>query len=591
MSGTKAVVLLSGGLDSVVLTHHVMKEFGEDEVIGVFFDYGQLTAEKEYKCAERCIWQLKFQGYKAKLIRVDLKDAFLKDSSLFGKGENEEIPMRNLLFAVRGAQIALQEGADVVYAGFIDPLKPDGSRYVDTSPDFTEKVNEVFNLFGVQFCAPLLYAIKWDVAFYAKYYDIDLNDVWSCNFPVVKDNGEIEPCGKCGNCKFYEEAKEVVWKPSLKDLWFKHGMNVSDEFREAYMKEKVVEARLLINSSCNMTCKHCFYGFENGKTRSRELKLDEWFKLIDELAEFGIENFHFSGKEPLLNAKIFKLADYTRQKYPHITYEVVTNGKTVEKYLDQIVNAGFKRVILSFESFDEDFIRENYALKSLRLLKGKVPIAVYVDLTQFSYDKLEYNIHRLYEELDVRDFWVRPVYYYGNAVGIENVLLTNEQVYEVYLMLKRLAEELKDAKIAFHIKDSYVEGIIPIDEKRGGTFYKDLHYVMKTGDEYLGNGFSMHLQMFCTKYAKQITIQSDGWMLGCGVEVCHSNYDEKSAGNIRDDSVLNIVKRGKERTLEIIAGNLACRTTNGCNICAGGCTSKNYCYNFKSATLNPFGEH
>ena len=154
MSGTKAVVLLSGGLDSAVLTHHVMKEFGEGEIIGVFFDYGQLTAEKEYKCAERCIWQLKFQGYKAKLIRVDLKDAFPKGYSLFGEGENEEIPMRNLLFAVRGAQIALQEGADMVYAGFIDPIKPDGSRYVDTSPDFTEKVNEVFNLFDVQFCAP-----------------------------------------------------------------------------------------------------------------------------------------------------------------------------------------------------------------------------------------------------------------------------------------------------------------------------------------------------------------------------------------------------------------------------------------------------
>jgi 7-cyano-7-deazaguanine synthase in queuosine biosynthesis/MoaA/NifB/PqqE/SkfB family radical SAM enzyme len=584
----KSIVLLSGGLDSVVTAHHVAKELGES-LVGILFDYGQVTVDRELSCARKTIEKLREEGYEAEL-KICSLNTLANKTSLGGNGDSEEIPLRNLEFIVRAARLAKQIGADRIFAGFINPMNPDGSRYADTTPEFVEKLNAVTSLFGVELYAPFVNHSKTDIGFLAKYYGIDvIYDTWSCNYPIgVYPN--IEECGKCDNCNFRNNY-HVNFPKSLNEIWFEHGFEMSDAFRKAYMNEKVTEARLMVNSSCNMSCKHCYYGFENGKTVSPELKLDEWHRIIDQLVDFGIERFHMSGKEPLLNHRIFRLTDYIKKYHPHIEYEVVTNGKTVEKLYHEIINAGFKRVVLSFESFDEDYIRENYALKSLKLLQGKVPLAVYVDVHKGTAPLVKSNLTRLYNELGIRDFWVRPIYYYGEAEGITDSILDNEMCYQLYKDVKEMAAGMTGAKVSFHVKDSFIEGMLPLDEAENGTLADDVTYIMKTGDDYISDNMFMYLQMFCTKYGSQITVQSDGWMLGCGVEVCHSNYDQRSAGSLRNESVLDIVRRGKERTLDLIIGNLSCRTKNGCNVCAGGCTSKNYCYNFQSAELNPFGEH
>ena len=580
MENRKSVLLLSGGLDSVTLAHYILKHprLREEEVLALFIDYGQSFVEEEYKRADSCVWGLRFQGYNIKLKRLDVRGQY--DLT------NVEVPLRNLSFAVIASQQAVNIGADVVYLGVIDANTE--NPYVDTSPEFFEKLNAVMELFGVYINTPFIEKIKGEVASLARYFDLKREDFWSCNTPIIHENGELETCGECGNCKFYAtEFKEAMEIETLNTLWYDGGMDISEKFKRHYVLENVYEARIMVNSSCNMACKHCYYGFANGKTCSPELKLEEWYEIFDRLSEFGIQQFHFSGKEPLLNNRIFKMIDYIKEHHPHIKYEVVTNGKTVEKFREQIINAGFQRVILSFESFDEDFIRENYALQSLKLLQGEVPLATFIDLTTFSYDKLEANIRRLNSELGIRDFWVRPVYYYGGAETITDVLLTPEQTLDAYYLLHDLSYEL-DVSLTYHLKDSFIETMLQLDNDDKFTF--DFEYALKTGDGQIHPNFNFIPQMFCTKYAAQITVQSDGWMLGCGVEVCHSNYDKKSSGNVREQGILELVRAGKERTLELIVGTLGCRVSNGCNVCAGGCTSKNYCYTFQSDTMNPYGE-
>jgi len=53
-----ALILCSGGLDSVVTSHYVKKKLGYDKLIILFFDYGQRTIIAERRASKKCAFNL-----------------------------------------------------------------------------------------------------------------------------------------------------------------------------------------------------------------------------------------------------------------------------------------------------------------------------------------------------------------------------------------------------------------------------------------------------------------------------------------------------------------------------------------------------
>jgi 7-cyano-7-deazaguanine synthase len=200
----QAVIIVSGGLDSVTLLHKLVKEDGykPEDVLAITFYYGQ-RHEKEIFYA---IWQCDKLGVEHKTI--DLSD-FMKDfqSALTGHGNIPHIkemlgdpqpvsyvPFRNQLFLTITCGIAESVGATTVYYG---AQLHDLYGYWDCTEEFITQFNNLITLNRkniIKLKAPFIYFTKAQTAQKALDLKIDLSHTWSCY------NGREKACGTCPTC-------------------------------------------------------------------------------------------------------------------------------------------------------------------------------------------------------------------------------------------------------------------------------------------------------------------------------------------------------------------------------------------------------
>jgi 7-cyano-7-deazaguanine synthase len=210
MKGQKAVVLLSGGLDSSTLLHQLL--FEEFSVTGLTIDYGQRHRREllaAIQIAEKA-------GVDHKLIHMDsaLRPIFAEArSSQVGsfvpvpEGHYADetmkatiVPNRNmLLLAVAGAL------AESIGAGFVAYAAHAGDHpiYPDCRPEFYEscELTLVYATDGrVRLYAPFGKITKTDIVKRGSHYKVPFHLTYSCYA------GRPEHCGKCGTCVERREA-------------------------------------------------------------------------------------------------------------------------------------------------------------------------------------------------------------------------------------------------------------------------------------------------------------------------------------------------------------------------------------------------
>lgn len=196
MEKEKVVLLLSGGLDSVTLAHYLVK-IKDKEVIALFFDYGQEFVAKEFSSVLDCIEDLKGEGYPISL------GAFAKISNM-PVGDNGYIPQRNTILLSYAAQYAEKHGIREIYAGLVDSSEF-GLYYVDCSPGYIENFNRLLSPYNIEIKAPFIHFDKRKVYSSAYYLGVNLNNIWSCNFPEKNEFGNLVRCGECDDCTKADE--------------------------------------------------------------------------------------------------------------------------------------------------------------------------------------------------------------------------------------------------------------------------------------------------------------------------------------------------------------------------------------------------
>ncbi len=357
---------------------------------------------------------------------------------------------------------------------------------------------------------------------------------------------------------------------NVSKLWKDHGID-SIEIRNAFLNTPIKEIRMLINNICNTNCSHCFYGF---KDMIREpLTKEEWLGVIDKAVDLGVISFHFSGKEPFINDDIFFYTDYIKRNYPFVIFDVITNGINIPKYIKEIKNAGFQRVMLSYGG--EDFTIRKYEQEKFfnaltSLLENDILTHIYISAAPTNYRNIKDYI-RYFNSLGVENFFIAPVKYCGDAKNNSHLLLNPEQINELLFTLGE-EEYSENCRVDLSITGGMFEGVNNED------FYKLIAYCIETDDDYIGNNLYLNLDLMCCRYLWQATLTPDGYILGCATEVSYKDYYNYSAGNVRDLPLDVIFKRGKEMSIRdsIIASQ--CAKENGCYYCNGGCPGRRYCY-------------
>ena len=205
-SKPKAVVLLSGGLDSMV-TAAIAIEQGF-EVHGLTIDYGQ-RHRLELESAKAIAQKLDLASHTQ--LALDLRafggSALTAEIDVPKDGVDDTIPVtyvpaRNLVFLALTTACAEAAGANDVFIG-VNAL--DYSGYPDCRPEFiasfaeTARLGTKAGVEGTPFIihAPLQHLTKADIAKECERLELDPAWSWSCYEPTVQGIA----CGKCDSCR------------------------------------------------------------------------------------------------------------------------------------------------------------------------------------------------------------------------------------------------------------------------------------------------------------------------------------------------------------------------------------------------------
>mgnify|MGYP000846994325 CR=1 FL=1 len=208
----KAVILLSGGLDSAV-TLWLAKSQGY-ELHTLCFNYGQ-KHDKEIKRAE--VLSKKAEAKEHRLITLDIGQ--WGGSSLTDENLNIEdgdisrtdipstyVPARNMIFLSVAASYAEAVGAQDIFIGISEV---DYSGYVDCRLSFLDAMQEAINqgtVMGAEknmpitIHAPFMNKTKAEEIKIGSELGVPFEYTWSCY------RGDEKPCGTCDSCLLRAEA-------------------------------------------------------------------------------------------------------------------------------------------------------------------------------------------------------------------------------------------------------------------------------------------------------------------------------------------------------------------------------------------------
>ncbi len=204
---SKSVILLSGGLDSLVALGAGINEYGIE--LALTFDYGQKSVNEEVSASKKIC---EYYKIKHKIINLDwLRDitntALVSDKEIptenLGTEKSAEdvwVPNRNGLFLNIAAAYADSYGYDYIIFG---ANKDEGKTFPDNTEKFRTEMTKVFEYSTLQkpkVIAPLINYGKDDIVRLAIYESIPLELVRSCY------NSGRYHCGKCESCKHLKQA-------------------------------------------------------------------------------------------------------------------------------------------------------------------------------------------------------------------------------------------------------------------------------------------------------------------------------------------------------------------------------------------------
>ena len=211
-----AIVLCSGGLDSVVTAFYVKKQLGARKMIILFFNYGQKSLISERKFSRLCaeIMGAKFMELKldevaklsTSLINKNGKVNIVKRRDLKNTSRSIKdwyVPFRNTIFLSYG--LALAESLMIksgdrydIFTGF----KNEGREaYPDTTKEYLKKINELQKTAGGKSSvkAPLIDKDKEDIVLLGRILGVDFTKTHSCYI-------SNKHCGYCLACRLRQEG-------------------------------------------------------------------------------------------------------------------------------------------------------------------------------------------------------------------------------------------------------------------------------------------------------------------------------------------------------------------------------------------------
>lgn len=206
----KAIVMLSGGLDSATLLYWAARRY---DITAITFDYGSKHNDRERAAAEELARRLGISHtlvglpfvnelFKSDLLRSggDIPEGHYEDSSM----RSTVVPFRNGVMLSIAVGYSESVGAKtVLYAAHAG----DHAIYPDCRPAFLDAISQAARAgtyIGVEIKDPFIGLHKKDIVLLGKALSVPFEATYSCY------NGGDLHCGRCGTCVERREAFQLA---------------------------------------------------------------------------------------------------------------------------------------------------------------------------------------------------------------------------------------------------------------------------------------------------------------------------------------------------------------------------------------------
>jgi len=200
----KAIVLLSGGLDSTVTLADSLNN--GNETLALSFRYGQRHL-KELDSAKAVA---EYYNIDHRIVDIDLssfRSSLTDDSKEIGKDRKDigsdipgtYVPARNIIMLSVAAGVCESVDAEMIYIG---ANSVDYSGYPDCRKEFFDSFEQMISKgtkagvegHPIRIMTPILNMTKSEIVKYGKELNAPLHLTWSCY------SGNEKPCGHCDSC-------------------------------------------------------------------------------------------------------------------------------------------------------------------------------------------------------------------------------------------------------------------------------------------------------------------------------------------------------------------------------------------------------
>lgn len=209
MNNKKSIILLSGGLDSLVTMGVAKDEYNIQ--LALTFDYGQKSLKQETSASKEIA---KYYNIEHKIIELP----FLKQITKTALVSDEEVPTDELYTqdSAKAVWVPNRNGLFLnIAASYADTYefthilfganKEEGATFPDNTQEFVDGITESFKystLIQAKVVAPLINYNKNDIVNLALKQSIPLEMARSCYRQGEKN------CGVCESCKHLKDALE-----------------------------------------------------------------------------------------------------------------------------------------------------------------------------------------------------------------------------------------------------------------------------------------------------------------------------------------------------------------------------------------------
>jgi len=338
-------------------------------------------------------------------------------------------------------------------------------------------------------------------------------------------------------------------------LWYalKEGLHYDALLNHVQNLANIEFVELYVSDSCNLKCTHCFHG--DVRSLEEQLSSEEWYRVVDQFVELGVQQIHISGREPFVGDKSVQLLQYLHsvKEKTGIKYGAITNGINVPAYLPTI-----QKLNIDYLDFSLDGLKESHEMLRGKETFSKTVQAIQDTLAVLSKKRVYVSsvVHKgnledvprmidYLHHLGVNKFFFQPLQPQGNAVKLQALLISPQEYDKLITSCVSLLERHREQNgigLLIYVHPTSLPWLIDHNEWVSSSFISYIYGedpTIKFGKSLL----KFRFELVCAAFWRSCVITADGYYLGCCVMRTFQDYPSFSTGNVKQSPIRDLYLR------------------------------------------------